>query len=319
MSALGDIIESDAPIETWFGVGGRAKTLARPRTTAELISVLRVFAGERVRVLGDGANLLVHDAGVDGLVLCLRAMGEVDFNGYDPASSPERPRRVLVTVGAGARLPRLIVDTVRDGFEGLEVLGGIPASVGGAVVMNAGGAFGEIADLVETVQAVTLTGELLTIPHDELDFGYRRSALDHLIVTSVDLHLEHQPDPKRARVRQRLKDVMAYKKTSQPMAERSAGCVFKNPTIDGVRTSAGMLIDRAGCKGMRVGGASVSQKHANFVVVGEGASAEDVIELMRRVRERVRESTGAELQPEVVIWGAGEGSPLDRAPQRAGA
>ncbi|MEM1424726.1 MAG: UDP-N-acetylmuramate dehydrogenase [Planctomycetota bacterium] len=296
------IIEHDAPIGTWFGVGGRAQRLARPRSVEQLVDVLHAHAGERVRVLGDGANLLVHDGGVDGLVLSLDRLRGVDYDGYDATLAPDRPRGVVATVGAGVRLPKLIVKTVRLGLEGIEVLGGIPASVGGAVVMNAGGAFGEIGSVVESVECVTTTGTRLTIPHDELDFGYRRSGLDHLVVASVELQLTHVPGAEQGRVRQRLSDVMAYKKSSQPMTDRSAGCVFKNPTIAGVRTSAGLLIDRAGCKGLACGGARVSERHANFVVVGDGASARDVIGLMRLVRERVRDAHGVTLEPEVVLW-----------------
>ncbi len=297
-----EIIEHEAPIETWFGVGGCAHTLARPRTVEQLVDVLHAHAGQRVRVLGEGANLLVHDGGVDGLVLSLERLNSVEYHGYDVSVSPERPRHVVATVGAGAKLPKLIVETVRLGLEGLEVLGGIPASVGGAIAMNAGGAFGEIADVIESVEAISMTGSRLNIPHDEISFGYRHSGLSHLIITSVDLHLTHLPEHKQAGVRQRLKDVMAYKKNSQPMADRSAGCVFRNPTISGVRTSAGLLIDRAGCMGLSVGGATVSDRHANFIVVERGATAEDVIALMRLVRERVRASHDVTLQPEVVLW-----------------
>ena len=300
--SLSDIIELNAPIETWFGVGGRAQMLARPRTIEELVDVLHARAGERVRVLGDGANLLVHDDGVDGLVLSLERLNRVDYHGYDVTASPDRPRQIHATVQSGVNLPKLIIETVRLGLEGLEVLGGIPASVGGAVAMNAGGAFGEIVDVIESVSALTMTGSPLTIPHDELEFGYRDSGLCHLIITSVDVNLTHVPDSAQGRVRQRLKDVMAYKKASQPMAEKSAGCVFKNPTISGVRTSAGLLIDRAGCKGLSHGGARVSDRHANFIVVERGAAAEDVIALMRTVRERVFDAHGVELRPEVALW-----------------
>ena len=297
-----DIIEHNAPIETWFGVGGTAQTLARPKSVEQLVDVLHAHAGQRVRVVGDGANLLVHDDGVDGLVVSLEQLNNVDCPGYDVTASPSRPREVIATVGAGVNLPKMIVESVRLGMEGIEVLAGIPASVGGAIAMNAGGAFGEIADVIESVECVTQTGSRMTIPHDELDFGYRRSGLSHLIITSADLNLTHLPEERQAKTRQRLKDVMAYKKTSQPMADRSAGCVFKNPTIAGVRTSAGLLIDRAGCKGLASGGARVSDRHANFVVVDEGAKAQDVIDVMNTVRERVRDAHGVILEPEVALW-----------------
>lgn len=307
--SLHAMIENDVPIDTWFGIGGRARTMARPRTVEDLVGVVLAHAGERIRILGDGANLLVHDDGVDGLVISLEYLARVDYHGYDVTAAPARPRQVLATVGAGVNLPKLIVETVRLGLEGLEVLGGIPASIGGAVVMNAGGAFGEIGELVESVQAVSMTGQRLEIPHDQIDARYRHTGLGHLIITGVGLNLTHLPEGRQPSIRQRLKDVMAYKKASQPLADRSAGCVFRNPTIDGVRTSAGLLIDRAGCKGMSVGEARVSERHANFITVEPRARAVDVIALMRGVRERVLRTHGVLLEPEVVLW-APEGARL---------
>ncbi|TVQ64123.1 MAG: UDP-N-acetylmuramate dehydrogenase [Phycisphaerales bacterium] len=287
-------IETDAPIPTWFGVGGRADALARPRSVEELRALLRRF--DRVRVLGDGANMLVDDDGVDGLVVSLENLRRVE------RPDPNDPG--LLRVGAGANLPRLIVDTVRDGLSGLEGLAGVPASLGGAIVMNAGGAFGEIAQAVERVRALTLDGEEIVRTRDEIPFGYRSSGLRDLIVVEADLRLTPAEDA--AALRSRMKEVMSYKKGSQPMGERSAGCAFKNPTLPtGERVSAGMLIDRAGCKGERVGGARVSDVHANFIVVdtAPGAcTARDVVALMRRVRARVLDHAGVTLEPEVAIW-----------------
>jgi UDP-N-acetylmuramate dehydrogenase len=213
-----------------------------------------------------------------------------------------------VVAGAGASLPKLITETVRQGLAGLEGLGGIPATIGGAAVMNAGGAFGQIADAVAAVHALDHNGRDIVLERDQIDFRYRHSGLNHLIITSVEFDLREE-DP--AALRARLKEVMEYKKNSQPMADRSAGCVWKNPTLPrdladigpkGDRVSAGMLIDRAGCKGTRVGGASVSPRHANFVVTDAGATAGNVIELMEQTRRRVMDRFGVELEPEVVIW-----------------
>jgi UDP-N-acetylmuramate dehydrogenase len=301
--ALGEIIQTDAPIPTWFGVGGRADMLATPRTVDELRDLVQAFAGQTIRVFGDGANLLVDDDGVDGLVIDLRHFSRVDYRGFDPsAGPPDRATEVIIEVGAGARLPKLITETVRHGLAGLETLGGIPASVGGAVYMNAGGAFGQIADAVESVHALSRLGQMLVIPHDQINFDYRHSGLGWMIITSVEFHLTALPEERAADLRRRLLDVMAYKKNSQPMAENSAGCVFKNPTIDGERVSAGMLIDRSGCKGLTVGGARVSDVHANFIVTEPGCTARDVIALMARVRAHVAKHHGATLEPEVVVW-----------------
>ena len=301
--ALSEIIQANAPIPTWFRVGGCADLLATPRNVPELRDLLQAFAGQTIRIFGDGANLLVADEGVDGLVIDLRHFSSVDYRGFDTAGgAPKRPTEVIIEAGAGVRLPRLIVDTVRMGLGGLETLGGIPASVGGAVFMNAGGAFGQIADSVESVHALSRLGDELVIPHDQINFDYRFSGLGWLIITSVEFHLTALPEDRAADLRRRLKEVMSYKSDSQPMAENSAGCVFKNPTVDGERVSAGMLIDRSECKGMARGGARVSHVHANFIVTEPGCCANDVLELMAEVRARVLERQGVTLEPEVVVW-----------------
>jgi UDP-N-acetylmuramate dehydrogenase len=303
MAAVADEVAvlKDQAIPTWFGIGGRAERFAQP----ESVEGLRRCVGmdPALRVLGDGANLLVDDDGVGELVVTLSA----------PAFTQVRwGESGMVTAGAGANLPKLITEAVRRGLGGVEGLGGIPASLGGAVRMNAGGAFGQIADAVARVHGVDRAGRSVSLERDEIEFSYRHSGLEGLIITSVELEL-HEEDP--GQLRARLKEVMEYKKKSQPMADRSAGCVFKNPTLHqdlpgigprGERVSAGMLIDRAGAKGTRVGGASVSPRHGNFIVTDSGARARDVIELMGVVVARVRESFGVELEREVVVWGRGE-------------
>lgn len=289
-------VERDAPIPTWLGVGGRAERLARPRTVEEVRACLAL--DRDLLVLGDGANLLVCDEGVERLVVDLRGLGgvEIDVEGG------------RVVAGAGARLQKVITDTIRAGLGGLEVLGGIPASIGGAIVMNAGGAFGEICTRVRRVRVMDRGGEVSDLPRDRIDFGYRRSGLNEHIILEAEFALARgEPET----LRTRLKEVMEYKKRSQPLAEDSAGCIFKNPTLGadvpgigtvGQRVSAGMLIDRAGCKGMRVGSASVSVGHANFIVVEEAGRADDVMQLMSRVQRRVLERFGVRLEPEVVVW-----------------
>jgi UDP-N-acetylmuramate dehydrogenase len=287
-----------APIPTWFGIGGAADRFCTPRTPAELRRCLDI--DPNLRILGEGANLLVDDDGVSELVVELSAPGftrvEID------------QKTGHVTAGAGADLSKLVVESVRLGLSGLEGLGGIPATLGGAAIMNAGGAFGQICDSVARVHALSRDGREVTLERADIDFSYRHSGLTGLIITSVELSL---PPGNAAMLRARLKDVMAYKKNSQPMADNSAGCCFKNPTLAhdlkdiapaGQRVSAGLLIDRSGCKGMRVGGAMVSPRHGNFVVTGPGAKARDVIELMDLMIKRVRDTFGVTIEPEVVIW-----------------
>lgn len=295
LAQMRESVQRNAPIPTWFGVGGRADRLARPESLEELTELVRAAAehGHRMRVLGDGANLLVDDDGVDGLVFSLDRLSAIEH------PDPREPG--LLRVGAGANLMRLVTDTVRDGLGGLEALAGIPASLGGALVMNAGGAFGQIADCVRSVHILLPNGEAKTLLRDQIDFRYRHSGLDRHIVTGADLVLS--PTEDHAALRERLKDIMAYKKSTQPMADRSAGCVFKNPTMpDGQRVSAGMLIDKAGLKGLARGAAQVSPVHANFFVTGQGACARDVIRLVGEVRRRVRDHHGVTLEPEIAIW-----------------
>lgn len=301
MSAVGIrelVIQEDASILTWFGIGGAADRLAQPLSTDQLRQCLEI--DPNLRVLGDGANLLVNDLGVSELVVKLNH-GSFTQSSIDRATG-------TVRVGAGVNLPRLVLDTVREGLGGLEGLGGIPATVGGALVMNAGGAYGQIGDCVARVFVMDRAGHEQTIEAQDIAFGYRQSGLNEFIVTGAELVLE-PGDP--AALRERLKEVMAYKKSSQPMAEKSAGCCFKNPTLAGAiedageagqRVSAGLLIDRAGCKGMEIGGARVSDRHGNFIVTTQAATAKDVIELMDSVQKRVVERFGVELESEVVVW-----------------
>lgn len=296
-----------ANIPTWFHVGGGAERFCRPGSAEELVRCVEI--DPNLRVLGDGANLLVDDDGVAELVVSLDS----------PAFS--EVRRDLATghtvVGAGADLPKLIVESVRLGFSGIEGLGGIPATVGGATIMNAGGAFGQIADAIVRVHVIDRAGipgagGARVLERAQIPFSYRHSGLEGLIITAVELNLP-PGDPEK--LRERLKEVMAYKKNSQPMKENSAGCAFKNPTLAvplagvtpdpiaaGQRVSAGMLIDKAGCKGLAVGGASVSMVHGNFLTTTKDAKARDVINLMREVRRRVFDRFGVEIVPEVVIW-----------------
>lgn len=292
-------ISHHAPIHTWFGIGGGADRFAQPQDLDQLRAALAL--DPNLRILGDGANLLVDDDGVSELVVALNAphLTHVEWN----------DQTGLVRAGAGANLPKLINESVRRGLGGLEGLGGIPASLGGAARMNAGGAFGEIANAIARVHGIDRAGNAVTLERKDIDFSYRHSGLDDLIIASVDLQLTPQ-DPKPLRLK--LKEVMAYKSGSQPMAERSAGCVFKNPTLThdvkdigaaGQRISAGLLIDRAGAKGTTVGGASVSPRHGNFIVTDpKTAKARHVIDLMAQVAARVHDAFGVTLIPEVVIW-----------------
>lgn len=297
-------VELDAPLagHTWYAVGGRADALVRPRSPEALSTLLRRCHRNavRVRVLGSGANLLVADEGVEGVVILLDApcWKELRLNAEGPVT--------MARVGAGRDLAKTIHDTARASLAGLEPLIGIPAQVGGAIRMNAGGKFGAIGDVVRSVGLVSWDGTERTYAHDEIRFGYRHSELPPGIVTWAVLALT-PADP--VELRERSKAISAYKSSVQPLAANSAGCMYKNPVdpATGQRVSAGLLIDRAGLKGTRVGGAVVSTQHGNFLCTEPGARAQDLIDLSALVAEETFRRTGIRLEREVVFWRRGEG------------
>lgn len=269
-------------------MGGRARYLFRPRDTQQLASFLDRAANESVdvRVLGRGANVLVSDDGFDGVVVRLDAE---EFR-------RTRRRGERLEVGAGVDLMPLVRRCCRDGLAGVAGLAGIPATIGGAIRMNAGGSACEIGDVVENVRVLTADRRVEVRTADEVGFGYRHTNLPGgEVILGATLAL-HEDDPDR--VRAEFQEHLARKQRTQPLAEHSAGCIFKNPAIK----PAGALIDQAGLKGSRVGAAEVSTVHANFIVAGSGATASDVLHLIDFVRERVLRLFDTELETEIEIW-----------------
>ncbi len=304
-SLLGDLnvdITLDAPIGamTWYGVGGRADLLVSPHDEVSLITLVRRCRAQDVpvRVLGGGANLLVDDAGVDGVVI------KLDHEQFRMVRYSASGEITAAIASAGADLFRLVQDTRRRGLTGFEMMAGIPGTVGGAVRMNAGGAWGQMSDCLRTIRHISLDGEVNEFDAEGLDFRYRESDLPPGIVLEAVLSLR-ETDP--VTVANRIKDIWMHKRSAQPMADHSAGCAFRNPPEDGTgrHLSAGALIDQAGLKGKRIGGAIVSEQHANFVVTDPGATATDVRSLIDHVQAIVAEAHGVELSPEVVIWKRG--------------
>lgn len=299
----------DAPIgpETWYGVGGRADILVRPRSVEALASLAARCRRDDIplRVLGSGANLLVDDEGVDGVVVSLKtpAFEKVEFNADGLV---ERMR-----VWGGARLEPLIHECSRAGLKGIEQMSGIPASLGGAIRMNAGGKFGAIGDVVDAVALVDTAGELRVYPARELKFGYRETNLPAGTIAWASLRMQ-EDDPTACRAR--VMEIFRYKKSTQPMGAASAGCMFRNPIMpDGTRESAGKLIDLAGLKGLREGSAFVSTTHGNFLAFdrptgGAPARTDDMRRLVERVQAAVAAKFGVELETEVVFWRRGSGS-----------
>ena len=290
----------DHPIgkDTWYAVGGHADMMLRPRTTEALSTIIRRCHESEVpiRILGSGANLLIADEGVDGIVVKLDHPHFKEVR-YNLEGAPE-----IIRAMAGSDMQKTMHETVRRGLGGLEQMAGIPASIGGAIKMNAGGAFGEIADSVHAVACLDRRGEIVVYPRESLEMAYRTTNLPDAPIIWATFELNDQ-DP--LILRERVREIFQYKKKSQPMADKSAGCAFRNPIdpASGERISAGMLIDRARLKGRSIGEAEVSQCHGNFLVMKTGAGkASDLIRLIDLVREGVRTDSGIELQTEVVVW-----------------
>jgi UDP-N-acetylmuramate dehydrogenase len=294
MTELPEGVKRDYPLArlTTIRTGGSAEFFARPATVAELEALL-AWAGERsleVGVVGSGSNLLVADTGVGGLVLKLDGeLSAIELDG-------ER-----IVCGGGARLPAVAAKAAGAGLSGIEFGVSIPGSVGGAVRMNANAYGGALADVLEWVEVSSRAGTDRRGP-SELGFAYRRSNLQPgEVVARASFKLEPAPV---AGVKATLADLRARRKEAQPAGIKTFGSTFKNP--DDPRAegrTAGQLLDAAGCRGLTVGGASFSAKHANFVENHGHATTADVIALMAEGRRVVRTKLGIELEPEVQVLG----------------
>ena len=289
-SGFESIVRTDVPLReyTWYKLGGPARWFCEPRDEDELATLLKRALENDIpwRILGGGANVIVRDTGFDGVVfhLCGPTFERVEFDGE------------IVRAGAGADFPKLISAALKRNLVGLEVLAGIPGTIGGAVRMNAGGRYGEIGRFVRDVHLLDLDGQMVTRAASEVGFAYRHTNLDDRIVLGVTLKLVHGDG---AQALQRYREILTEKQRDQPpLAARSAGSIFKNPS----QQPAGRLLDQVGLKGVRVGGAEISTRHANFILAYDDATADDVLNLIQLAKERVRQATGIELEPEVDIW-----------------
>ena len=285
-----DRVLVDEPMarHTSFGLGGPADVFVAPSTASSFRDCVALVADEGVpmTVLGRGTNVLVRRGGIDGVTF---AAGEA-FSGIT------RSGETLVA-GSGIPLPRLLTFCAEEGLKGLEGLAGIPGSIGGAVVTNAGSYGVSIGDRLVQAVAFRPGRAAEAIPAEDIGAGYRTTALpEDLIIESVTLKLG-RGDP--ASIAEEQRATLERKWRAQPCGMRSAGCIFKNPPGQ----SAGKLIDSTGLKGTRVGGAVVSDMHANFILNDRGASADDVEELIELIRSRVSETTGVALELEVEIMG----------------
>jgi len=298
---LGERLGRDVPLAplTTLKVGGSADWLAEVQSAAELTELLAVAreTAMPVTLLGGGSNVVVSDAGVRGLVVRLRLAG-VTQEGSDS-----------VRAEAGLTINGLVRWTVSRGLAGLEEWAGTPGTVGGAIHGNAHWARRNVGDLVTRVRLISRAGEVTDVPQAEMEFAYDTSRLPRTgeIVVWADFRVgPGDPDALRARARASL----AYRKQTQPLAQPSAGCMFQNPDPArdglpaGMPASAGALIDRAGLKGRREGGARISETHANFVVNSGAATARDIRTLVDAARTAVHDQFGVVLRDEVVYLGA---------------
>ena len=280
---------------TSLRVGGSIDWVITPDTEEQAAAIVHELdnAGIGWRPLGSGSNVLADDGEHHYVVLSLSEMkGEVQIDGE------------LVSVSAGYSLPRLCVDVARAGLSGIEGLGGIPGTVGGALWMNAGAYSHEIGTVTENVR-VAREGKVVEIPGETIQWNYRHTSFkEGELLLGATLRLQ-KDDPES--IKARMDDAKRKRLATQPHGARSAGCFFKNPPAS--TTGTGKIIDEMGMKGQRRGSAVVSPVHANFIVTeGENARAEDALALAEEIRERVRREQGIELEYEVELWRANRGT-----------
>lgn len=288
VAGLRGTVSFNAPLRdyTSFRIGGPADVLVEPADVEDVCLLVRQARAAKVRIFAlGGTNLLIKDRGIRGVVVSLAKLKAIK----------EEPGQVLYAEG-GVGMPTLIGHAVRRSLSGLEWAAGIPGTVAGCVVMNAGTRLGEMSSAVKAVRIVTSAGRVMDCPAADITFTYRRARLPRGIVVGVWVQLKTGVREAIGRI---VKDYLTYRKDTQPLTMPSAGCVFKNPP----KESAGRLIETAGLKGARVGDAQVSEKHANFIVNRGHASAADVVALMTKVRREVARRTGTTLELELKIVG----------------
>jgi UDP-N-acetylmuramate dehydrogenase len=288
LSGITGNIRFDEPMSryTSFRIGGPADAYVEPADVQSLQQVMARASGEEVPVfVMGGTNLLVRDDGIQGIVVRLVKLDRI-----------EEPEDGMVYAEGGVLMPRLLKWVMRRGLTGLEFAAGIPGTVAGCVVMNAGTRFGEMKEVVRKIRLVTMTGAIVEVSGAQAEYSYRRSQLPQGVVVGAWLGLH--PGAK-AKIESTVKELLHRRKATQPIEMPNAGCVFKNPAGD----SAGRLIEAAGLKGARIGDAQISTKHANFIVNRGHATAADTQALIRLVGKTVADKFGMTLELEVQIVG----------------
>ncbi len=302
VSLAGEDVRFDCPMApyTTFGVGGPVEALYEAGSTELLQRVIAYLSKEHIDylVLGRGSNLLVRDGGFEGVAILLAgslAVIEEQKEGLSVANKPAGDWTIFT--GAGVSIADFLTYCRESCLGGMEFLAGIPGTIGGAIKMNAG-AFGkEVDSSVEEIHIITTRGEVVVIDESQLRFSYRALELEKgRLIVRARLRLVREAE---GVVAERIKKYLKIRKETQPVEYPSAGSVFKNPPND----YAGRLIEISGLKGERIGGAMISEKHANWIVNTGGARAEDILTLLFMAREIVKRETGIELEPEIRVVG----------------
>ncbi len=273
-----------APL-TWFRVGGAAQLLFTPADEDDLAYFLANLPAEiPVVTIGVGSNLIVRDGGVEGVVIRLspKGFGQIAHIG-----------KGQINAGAAVLDKKLAEAALQHRIGGLEFFYGIPGSIGGALRMNAGANGGETRDVLVYATGVTRDGEFVTLSNADMGFAYRSSAVDASVIFTSALFAGRPED--EAAIRKRMDEVQQHRETAQPIREKTGGSTFKNPPGH----SAWRLVDAAGCRGLKVGGAQVSEMHCNFLINTGDATAADIEGLGEEVRRRVKDHSGVELQWEI--------------------
>jgi UDP-N-acetylmuramate dehydrogenase len=276
---------------TSWRVGGPAEWYTAPRQTQDLLPIFdwAVIQGLPMTLLGAGTNLLISDRGLPGLVICTRHLRQIDF---DPTTG-------RVTAGAGEPIARLAWQAAERGWQGLEWAVGIPGTVGGAVVMNAGAHCSDISEILVNAQVLSPDGKLDSLGSTDLGYRYRTSALQgkDWLVTQATFQLQPGADPQQ--VLSATSQHLEQRRATQPYHLPSCGSVFRNPKP----YTAGWLIEQTGLKGHQIGGAQVAQRHANFILNCGGATSSDIFRLIRFVQQQVEQCWSVWLEPEVKMLG----------------
>ncbi len=284
-------IKANVPLapHTTFGIGGAAQYFCEPASSDEVLEALRFAALNTlpVFILGSGSNLLVADSGYNGLVIHL----EKNFSGIHREED-------YFQVLAGTPLMKLALETAKMGYGDLLFASGIPGTVGGALRMNAGAYGGEISTSLVKLKYIAPNLELMEIPKENIRFGYRNSSLSEDIILEGTFHLKEKDHPEL--LMEKRKKLLLKRRESQPLEYPNAGSIFKNPPEG---PGAGLLIEKAGLKGERIGDAQISEKHGNFIINLGHATSGNVMALIRMIREKISEQSGIILELEIKTLG----------------